>query len=201
MTAADRASAIVLGLSVLALAACATPFQQGRVALRDQRYADAASHFREALTTDDRVDARFGLGVALYHLGDFDGALRSLESVAAERPRDPDGQLYLALTHLQRGDDAKAREHLTALRSLVVHPRVATQVGRALEVLAIGGLPRPLRQFLAASLEDELLWEHEARDATRLRGQIDPGWGMYGDRAGWYPYGALPYRGLGVPAP
>ena len=201
MSVADRASAILLGVSVLALAACATPLQEGRVALRDQRYAEAASHFREALTAHDRVDARFGLGVALYHLGDFAGALQRLESVAAERPRDPDGQLYLALTHLRRGDDARAREHLTALRSLVVHPRVAAQVGRALEVLAIGGLPDPVRQFLAASLEDELFWEHEARDATRLRVQLDPGWLMYGDRTDWYPYGAFPYRGMGVPAP
>jgi tetratricopeptide (TPR) repeat protein len=199
MSARDRIRAAGLALSLLGLAACATPFEQARVALRDQRYEEAAGHFREALAAGDRVDARFGLGVALYHLGDFDGALGSLAPVAAERPRDPDGRLYLALTHLQRGEDTRAREHLTAVRSLVTHPRLAAQVGRALEVLALEGLPRPLRQFLAASLEDEFLWERESRDAARLRVQLDPAGVMSGGRAGVYPYATFPYPG--VPAP
>jgi tetratricopeptide (TPR) repeat protein len=198
MTVPDHVRALVLGAGVVVLAGCATAMEQGRTALREQRYEDAAGHFREALGAGDRIDARFGLGVALYHLSDFDGALRTLGPVAQERPRDPDGQLYLALAHLQRGDDARAREHLTALHALVVHPRVKAQITRALDVLALGSLPPPLRQFLAAGLEDELLWEHETREASRLRVQLDPGWLMYGERARWYPYGAFPYRGLGM---
>jgi tetratricopeptide (TPR) repeat protein len=179
---------------VLLLGGCATALGQGQLALRQGRYEDAALHFREALASQERADARFGLGVALYQLGDFAGAAKALTPAVKAAPRNPDARLFLALTYLQTGDEAAAREHLTELRSVAIHPRLSAQVGRALDVMALDGLPSPMRRFVAASLEDEAQWERELREAhIAPRAPYEPTWTIYGDGSGWYPYGWYPY--------
>ncbi|HEU5320349.1 MAG TPA: hypothetical protein VFX28_06085, partial [Methylomirabilota bacterium] len=86
-------------------------------------------------------------------------------------------------------------EHLSALRALPVHPRLGAQVGRALELLALGELPPAVLRFVAASLEDEADWDRELREVRLLpRATLEPTWFIYGDRYGWYPYGWYPYR-------
>jgi tetratricopeptide (TPR) repeat protein len=188
---------LVMGLALLT--GCTTALGQGQAALRQGRCEEAAHHFRQALAHEERADARFGLGLCLYQLHDFDEAARTLAPVVSAEPRNPDARLFLALSYLKLGDNAAAREHLGALRSLPLHARLNAQVGRALDVLAFDGLPAPIRAFVAASLEDEAAWVRELREARLVpRAPLEPTWVIYGDRFGWYPYGWYPYV---APAP
>jgi tetratricopeptide (TPR) repeat protein len=185
-------------IGLVLLGGCATALGQGQLALRQGRYDDAALHFQEVLASQERADARFGLGIALYRLGDFQGAARSLTTVVKAEPGNPDARIFLALSHLQAGDDTAAREHLTELQTLPVHSRLKAQVGRALDVIE-PGLPSRMRRFVAFSLEDETQWERELREARLVsRASLEPTWTIYGDAAGWYPYGWYPYL---APAP
>ena len=73
-------TSLVLALAALALAGCASGYGDGRRALRQGRYVDAATQFEEVLARNpDRVDALVGLGVAKYKAGEFDEAIPPLD--------------------------------------------------------------------------------------------------------------------------
>ena len=184
--------AVALGilLAMPVLAGCATPYAHGRVALGHERYDEAAGHFSEALASDPaRLDARAGLGVARYKLGALDEAADALRQVIAQAPKHAGARLYLGLTYLLKGENGPAAEQLTALRDLRPHPRIAAQIDRALEVIRSGQLSDQLRHFVAASLEDEVQWQREVREAERAqRLYAEPPWPY------WYPYWRYPYR-------
>ena len=127
--------ALVL-LAALALGGCASAYVQGRVALADGRWADAAAHFEGAL---------------------------------AREPGAPEARLYLGLVSWRRGQDREAEAQLTALRRLDVHPRTTAALDRAGRVMGLAGLPDEVRAFVAASLENELAWERDVREARRPR--------------------------------
>jgi len=157
-------------LALLALAGCATPYAQGRSALRQERYDEAVSHFSGALARDPgRLDAHAGLGVARYKLGAFDEADAALRQVLAQAPRHAEARFYVALTYLQTGRNSAAEEQLTALLALEPHPRIAAQIDRALKVIRAGPLSDEVKRFVAASLEDEVEWEQEVREAERAQ--------------------------------
>ena len=179
-----------LFLAILALAGCATPYGEGRVALRQERYDEAASHFSEALASDPaRLDARAGLGIARYKLGALAEAADALRQVIAQAPKHAGARLYLGLTYLLKGEDGSAAEQLAALQDLKPHPRIAAQIDRALEAIRSGQISDPLRRFVAVSLENEVQWEREVREAERAqRVYVEPAW-VY-----WYPYRWHPYR-------
>ena len=179
-------------LALLALAGCATPYAQGRSALRQERYDAAASHFSETLARDPgRLDARAGLGIARYKLGAFDEAETALRQVLAEAPKHAEARLYLALAYLQKGQSSAADEQLTAFLALDPHPRIAAQIDRALKVIRAGPLSDEVKRFVAASLEDEAQWEREVREAERARPiYVEPAGILY-----WPPY-RYPYRYL-----
>lgn len=163
--------ALILLTGSLALASCATPYGQGMAALRLGRYEEAASHFEEALAQHpSRLSAVAGLGIARYKLGAFDEAVEALSRVTAHAPGHMEARLYLGLSYLRKGEDDAAEEQLTVLARLKPHPRLATQIDRALKVL--GGeyaLSEEMRSFLAASLEHEVEWEREVREAQLAR--------------------------------
>ncbi len=154
--------AILLGFSLLT--GCATPYIDGRLALREGRYAEAERHFQDALTRDpDRLDALVGLGIARYREGRLDEAVADLSRVVATQPNSETTRLYLALGYLRRGQTAQAEDNLARLIELAPHPRLAAQADRALRVMR---QPSPLedeaRNLLAAGLEAEA---DRARDA------------------------------------
>ena len=181
-----RSAGLAPLLALLALAGCATPYAQGRAALRQERYDEAASHFSQALARDPgRLDARAGLGVARYKLGAFDEAEAALRQVLAEAPKHAEARFYLGLAYLQKGENTAAEEQLTALLALEPHPRIAAQINRALKVIRAGPLSDEVKRFVAASLEDEVEWEQDVREAERVQRVyvVEPAGLIY-----WPPY-------------
>lgn len=183
------------GLRALALAAllagCATPYVQGRAALSEGRYGEAAGRFQEVLAADPaRTDALTGLGIALYKQGALDPAVDALRRAVAAAPRSCEARLYLGLGHLRRAEDRAAEAELTALRALKLHERITAQLDRALRVLRLAGLADEVRAFVAASLEDELEWEREVREARWApRAWMQPTWIFFWDERERYPSG------------
>jgi tetratricopeptide (TPR) repeat protein len=187
-----RRGLIVLLAAVLA--GCATPYVRGRDALLAERYDEAAGHFRQALEADPaRADALTGLGVALYKQGALDAALDVLRRAVGAAPGSPEGRLYLGLVYLRRGQERAAEAEFAALRTLRLHPRLAAQLERAERVLRLADLADDVRQFVAAGLEDEALWEADVRRAQQIpRGFLQPTWLLYWDARDRYPGGWCP---------
>jgi len=175
----------ILALGALALAGCASAYSRGETALRQGLYEDARRHFEEALERDvTRLDARLGLGIALYKAGAHAQAAQTLGRVASEAPRSADARLYLALSALRRHEDDDARREISALRDLGPHPRFTAQLERALTLIQTD-LPDPVREFVAAALEDELEWMWAVREAQRLsRAFVGPAWILEWDHRG-----------------
>jgi tetratricopeptide (TPR) repeat protein len=200
MTAAGRGweTGLVAGL-VFLLAGCATAYQHGQSALHEGRYLEAVARFREALADDPaRADALVGLGLAEYHLNAFAPAVGSLGRAVLAAPDHAEARLYLALTYLALEDQGAAARQLETLAGLGVHPRIATQAGRAVTLLRLGPLPTETREFVRKSLEDEADWQRELIEA-RLAPHVylGPAWFVH-DPAGWSPLGWYPY---GAPRP
>ena len=158
---------LVTLLTVALLAGCATPYGRARTALAEGRYEEAASGFEEILTRHpDRLDALVGLGKARYKLGAFDDATTALTRAVALAPKSETAHFYLGLSHLRKGEDGPAEEHLKTLLGLAPHPRLAAQTDRALELVRSDHLSKEMRAFIAASLEDETEWAREVRRAA-----------------------------------
>jgi len=129
-------------VSASILAGCATPYLQGRTALQQGRYDEAATYFERVLAGEPgRLDALAGLGVARYKLGAFDEAVDTLHRVVTHAPKRADARLYLGLNYLRKGEDGLAEAHLTGLLDLKPHPRLAAQIERALRVIRVKSAP------------------------------------------------------------
>jgi len=165
-------------LAALALGGCASAYVQGRVALADGRWADAAAHFEGALAREPGApEALTGLGVALYKQDALDRAEAVLRRAVAAEPSRAEARLYLGLVSWRRGQDREAEAQLAALRRLDVHPRTAAVLDRAGRVIGLAGLPDEVRALVAASLENELAWERDVREARRgSRMPLEPVW-------------------------
>ena len=80
---------------------CTTPYGQGRSALRQGNYDEAARYFEQALAQDpNRVDALAGLGIARYKEGLLDEAVNTLSGAVIRGPHHETAQLYLGLAYL-----------------------------------------------------------------------------------------------------
>lgn len=155
-------------LAALALAGCATSYTAGTAAAREGRYAEAVSHYQEALASDpDRLEALIGLGMARYKLGALDEAIEVLGRAVARAPGESTARLYLGLSYLRKGDLDRADEHLTAFVGLQPERRLAAQAQRTLKLIRTKPLPDETRDFAAASLEDEAELVQEASEAWR----------------------------------
>ena len=179
-----------VGLALLA-SGCAGALGEGQTALRKGDYPAATRRFEDVLSEHpDQVAARFGLGVALYRLGDLERARKAFERVVAASPRSREAQLYLGITSLKQGDQTRAEQEFRAFRALGPPPRAAALTERAIALIVSGPLSLEVRDFIAASLEDQLEWEREVREARLTpRAYLDPTWAFSGDRFGGYPWG------------
>jgi tetratricopeptide (TPR) repeat protein len=172
----------LMAVLALAISGCATAYGQGRAALQQGRYAEAASSFEKALKEHpDRMDALVGLGIARYEQRAFDDAVAHLGRAVAQNPKLADAQLYLGLSYLERGDGGPAEEHLRAFRDLTQSARVARQIDDALRLMST---EQPLspesRHFIATSLESTVKSEQELQEARRY-------YGSYYHPFGWGP--------------
>jgi tetratricopeptide (TPR) repeat protein len=165
-------------LATLALlAGCATSTRQGHAALGGGRYDEAARHFEDAVA--DEQPARpvdlIGLGIARYKLGELDEAQRALTEAATQAPQAPTPQLYLALIAIRRADDAGADAHLARYLAIGAPARLAGQLERTRQALRNPVTP-PMRDFMAASLEDAYQWAGEVAAAVAAVRQAELRW-------------------------
>src|SRR5882724_7009875 len=101
-----RCYPVLLAALALAISGCATTVGLGQTALRDGRYAEAASKFETALKErPERTDALVGLGIARYSQRVYDEAVAHLSQAVSRDPKRADAQLYLGLSCLERGDE------------------------------------------------------------------------------------------------
>lgn len=169
-----RLTLVLVGCALLA--GCATANLQGRAALSGGRYDEAARHFEEALAeAPGRPSSLVGLGIARYKLGALDEAHRALTEAAAQAPDDPTPQLYLALVALRRGEDAAADAHLGRYLQLGAPARLAAQLDRTRKALQ-GPVTPPLREYMAASLEDSYQWAGEVNRAVQAAHEAHLRW-------------------------
>ena len=162
-----RCYPVLLAALAFAISGCATTVGRGQTALRDGRYAEAATNFETALKEDpERTDALVGLGIARYGQGVYDDAVAHLSQAVRQDPKRADAQLYLGLSYLQRSDEGSAAEHLRAFRDLTKSARVTTQVDDALQLMRTERRLSPTsRHFIATSLESAMKSEQALQDA------------------------------------
>ncbi len=91
-------------------------FARGVLMLQEERYADAARLFTEALAADPNdAEALEHRAAARLELRDFQGAIRDAEGALAMDPEAGDAMLTLASASLELGDDAGATRQVRAL--------------------------------------------------------------------------------------
>ena len=164
------------GLFVLlvcaALAGCATAQRRGEHALYEGQYDEAIHLFQATLAEHpDRLDARLGLGIALYKAGALPDAAVTLDEVLARTPAEGPALLYRGLIAIQQREDKAATDYLTRFRDVARIPRFDVQLAQALRILG-GAEPvsAPTREFMATSLEDAVRSAREVEQA-RLAAQ------------------------------
>jgi tetratricopeptide (TPR) repeat protein len=167
-----RAAPWLLVLCCGLLAGCVTAQRRGEQALYEGQYNEAIHLFQATLAEHpDRLDARLGLGIALYKAGALPDAAVTLDEVLARAPAEGTALLYRGLAAIQQREDAVAVEHLTRFRDVVRIPRFEAQLARALRILRG---PEPLsdetREFMATSLEEAVRSAREVEQA-RLAAQ------------------------------
>jgi len=149
------------------LAGCATTERRGQRALSEGHYDEAIHLFQAVLAEHpDRLDARVGLGVALYKSGELPDAAITLDEVLARAPHEGTALLYRGLIAIQQREDAVAEERLRRFRDVARIPRFDAQLERALRVLRGGeGAGPETRDFIAVSLEEAVRSAREVQEA------------------------------------
>jgi tetratricopeptide (TPR) repeat protein len=162
----------LLFLFALVLAGCATAQRRGEHALYEGQYDEAIHLFQATLAEHpDHLDARLGLGIALYKAGSLVEAAVTLDEVLGRAPSEAPALLYRGLIALQQRDDKRATEDLTRFRDVAPIPRFDVQLTQALRILG-GAEPvsAPMREFMVTSLEDAVRSAREVEQA-RLAAQ------------------------------
>jgi tetratricopeptide (TPR) repeat protein len=157
----------LLLLFCVLLAGCATGQRRGEQALYQGQYDEAIHLFQATLAEHpDRLDARLGLGIALYKAGALPDAALTLDEVLTRAPAEGAALLYRGLIAIQQREDTAATDYLTRFRDVARIPRFEVQLTQALRILG-GGEPisAATREFMATSLEDTARGAREVEQA------------------------------------
>ena len=162
----------LLVLSCVLLAGCATAQRRGERALYEGQYNEAIQLFQATLAEHpDRLDARLGLGIALYKAGALPDAAVTLDDVLARAPTQGAALLYRGLIAVQQRDDATAIDRLTRFSEVAHLARFDAQLALAVRILREKEPLSPeTRQFMVTSLEDAVRSAREVEQA-RLAAQ------------------------------
>ena len=154
-------------LSCVLLASCATTQRRGERALYEGQYNEAIHLFQATLAEHpDRLDARLGLGIALFKVGAVPDAALTLDDVLARAPMEGPALLYRGLVAIQQRDDATAIERLTRFSEVAHIPRFDAQLALAVRILRGNeALSTDTRQFMVTSLEDAVRSAREVEQA------------------------------------
>jgi Flp pilus assembly protein TadD len=127
---------------------------RGYDALKQERYDEAASEFREALRLDPKLvmRARFPLAVALFDMKDTEGARREFEAVRRESGDQPGVLYYLGRVDLLEQRYAGAIVNLTKAMASPPFPDTAYHLGFA--CLRQGDLPAAEKWLKLAARAD-----------------------------------------------
>jgi tetratricopeptide (TPR) repeat protein len=166
-----RRPLLVVLLCVL-LAGCATAQRRGEQALYEGQYNEAIQLFQATLAEHpDRLDARLGLGIALYKAGALPDAALTLDEVLAAAPAHGPALLYRGLIAIRQRDDATAIDRLTRFSEIAHMPRFDAQLALALRILREKEpISADTREFMVTSLEDAVRSAREVEQA-RLAAQ------------------------------
>jgi predicted Zn-dependent protease len=139
------------------------------------------------------LDARFELGVALWHTGDPDEAQGQLEQVTARRPDHLAARRVLALIHASRSDTPRLAAELEAITARAPDDLEA----RADLASAYGALGRwdkaiPALEAIAAARPGDLALAMRIGDAQRRHGDLDAALGWYGRASKLAPESSWP---------
>ena len=89
----------------------------GHVLFEKQRYKEAADAFSKLVDeTPRRITGNYNLGVALYRLGDREGAMKAFERSLNVNSKRVEARLGLGLCLINAGNFAAALDHFTAYR-------------------------------------------------------------------------------------
>jgi tetratricopeptide (TPR) repeat protein len=127
--------------------------------LREERYAEAARLFTDAIVADPHdSEALEHRAAARLELRDFHGANHDAEAALAIDPEAGDAKLTLAAAALELGDDAEATRHVRALlRERRDSPHAWRLLGRLrLRAGAVQAAARAFRRSLRDSRYDAL---------------------------------------------
>ena len=162
----------LLVLSCVLLAGCATAQRRGERALYEGQYNEAIQIFQATLAEHpDRLDARLGLGIALYKAGALPDAALTLDDVLARAPAQGAALLYRGLIAIQQRDDVTAIDRLTRFSEVAHLKRFDAQLALAVRILREKeSLSADTRQFMVTSLEDAVRSGREVEQA-RLAAQ------------------------------
>lgn len=115
---------------------------QGLVALRRESFAEARDRSRAALGLNpDLPRAWNNLGVALYQLGDVDGALDAWQHAVDRDPRLVDALWNLGLKAIERGRYDQARKALEGFVAVAPADRYGADIAKAKDILRRFGGP------------------------------------------------------------
>jgi len=162
----------LLVLCCVLLAGCVTAQRRGEQALYEGQYNEAIQLFQATLAEHpDRLDARLGLGIALYKAGALPDAALTLDDVLARAPMQGPALLYRGLVAIQQRDDATAIDRLTRFSQVAHIARFDAQLALAVRILRDKDPLGPdTRQFMVTSLEDAVRSAREVEQA-RLAAQ------------------------------
>ena len=141
-------STLVFVIGLLLLGGC-TANMAGNVKLEQKNYEAAINHFLEELSQNPgNWRAREKLGIAYYHVGQYNKAITELKRVLKETPEAQRPRYYLGLALLKNGERSRAIEVFEAYRNDQI-PAAEKEMKKQLTLLQISDGIQLARQALA----------------------------------------------------